>query len=275
MLQSNTIFYILIYILFIVLFWLLRSRVKKNLFYYNQIPNMQKYQKSVFYIGDYETEFGKRRRKSLREGIFFLGGICIWGGILMLIFTVLFKLKLHSVDNLLFFSNIGYPIALVISLYLGVMYSSLFYFSKATFVTSVILCQTKLKRGEWLIRCMTHSLIFTIILMPFFLLSVENYCYVTEEKICLNRYFSLQEEEYFFEEIRELSIEKKCDKNGEIYDIACYIENKKGERMDILNSDLGEEMRKRIFENIEINNSKIIDYADLSTENIKKMLSTQ
>lgn len=63
MLQNNIIFYILIYTFFIALFWLLRLRVKRNLFYYNQIPNIQKYQKSIFYIGDYNTELGKRYMK--------------------------------------------------------------------------------------------------------------------------------------------------------------------------------------------------------------------
>ena len=150
---------------------------------------MKKYQNSVFYIGDYETEFSERRKKSWREGVFFFGGICIWSSILM----------------------------------------------------------------------------------PFFLLSVENYCYITEEKICLNKYFSLQEEDYYFEEIQQLTIEKKCDKNGEIYGIACYIENKKGKRIDILNSDFGEEMRKRIFESIEMDNCEIVDNAGLSEEDIKKL----
>ena len=36
------------------------------------------------------------------------------------------------------------------------------------------------------------------------------------------------------EVIRTLSIEKKCDKNGEIYDLACYDENENGARIDIL-----------------------------------------
>lgn len=273
MLQNNIIlyiFYILTYAFFIVLFWRLRLRVKRNLSYYDQIPNMQKYQKSIFYIGDYNTEFEKRRVKSLREGVFYLVGIPIWCGILMLIHAGLFKLKVYSVKNWIFFSGIGWQIAFIISLYLGIMYSGLFYFSRASFMTSVILCQTKLKRGEWLIRCMTHALIATIILMPFFLLSVENYIYITEEKICLNRYFSLHEAEYYFDEIQQLTIEKNCNKEGEIYGLACYIDNQ--EEIDILNSNYGEEVRKRIIKKIEMDNCIIVDNADLSEEEIKKLL---
>lgn len=118
------------------------------------------------------------------------------------------------------------------------------------------------------------ALIFTIILMPFFLLSVENYCYITEEKICLNRYFSLQEEEYYFEEIRTLSIEKKCDKNGEIYGLACYVENENGARIDILSLDCGDKLRKRIFENIDMENRKIINDAGLSKEDIENLFES-
>ena len=261
MLQYNTIFYILTYAFFIALFWLLRLRVKRNLSYYNQIPNMQKYQKSIFYIGDYETEFSKRKVKSLREGVFFLVGITIWCVILTLVHAGLFRLKVYSVKNWIAFSSIGWAIAFIISMYLGIVYSGLFYFSKTSFITSVILCQTKLKRGEWLIRCMTHALIFTIILMPFFLLSVENYIYITEEKICLNRYFSFHEEEYYFDEIQQLTIEKKCDKEGEIYGLACYIDNPK--QIDVLNSDYGEEIRKRIIKKIDMDNCIIVDNADL------------
>lgn len=273
MLQNNIIlyiFYILTYTFFIALFWLLRLRVKRNLSYYNQIPNIQKYQKSIFYIGDYNTEFEKRRVKSLREGVFYLVGIPIWCGILMLIHAGLFKLKVYSVENWIYFSSIGWQPAFIISMYLSLAYISLFYFSRASFVTSVILSITKLKRGEWLIRCMTHALIATIILMPFFLLSVEKYIYITEEKICLNRYFSLHEEEYYFDEIQQLTIEKKCNKEEEIYSLACYIDNQK--KFDVLNPNYGEEVRKRIIGKIEMDNCIIVDNADLSEEEIKKLL---
>lgn len=273
MLQNNTIlyiFYILIYAFSIVLFWRLRLRVKRNLSFYNQIPNIQKYQKSIFYIGDYNTEFSKRRVKSLREGVFYLGGISIWCVILTIISAGLFLLKICSVENCIDFSYIGLLVAVLISMYLSMAYCGLFYFSRTSFITSVILCQTKLRRGEWLIRCMTHALIATIILMPFFLLSTENYIYITKEKICLNRYFSLHEEEYYFDQIQQLTIEKNCNKEGEIYGLGCYIDNQK--RFDVLNSNYGEEIRKRIIEKIEMDNCIIVDNADLSEEEIKELI---
>lgn len=234
---------------------------------------MQKYQKSIFYIGDYNTEFSKRRKRWLRGEIFPLVVFPVWIVIMMVIFTGLYKLKVNSIENWIAFSSIGVWIALIISFYLGAAYSGLFYFSRTSFVTSVILSTTKLKRGEWLIRCMTHALIATTILMPFFLLSVENYIYITEEKICLNRYFSLHEEEYYFDELQQLTIEKKCNKNGEIYGIACYIDNQ--QEIDILNSDYGEEIRKRIFGKIDMDNCKIVDNADLSEEDIKELIENK
>lgn len=273
MLPINLIAYIVIYLFLVFLFGYCRLKVKRNVTYYNRIPELEKYQNSIFFIGDYDTDFRKRQKHSWREGIFYIGGICVWCSFLMIIYTYLYDLKLHFVKNWIFFSGMGSPVALIISLYLSLEYSSLFYFLKNSFVTSVCLCQTKLRRGVWLIRRMTFALIATIVLIPFFLLSIENYVYITNEKIVVNKYFSIKEEEYLFVDIQQMIVEKKCNKDEEIYGLACYIENEKGQRIDILNPDLGEGMRQKIFQMVETNNCEIIDHANLSKEDIERLVA--
>jgi hypothetical protein len=260
-----------LYILCILLFAVLYRKVKNNIGKYDEIPNQVQYRNSIFDIGGYETPYSERSRHSFREALFYLVGTVICYLVLMAGMIGLNIWNTKSIRNYLGFSNTGILVSSCVLLFLSVVYVNVFLFMKNPFITSVCLCQTRQKRGTFLKKRMLLCLVCTIVLMPFALLGTDNYVYITNQGIYENKFFSFEEEGYLYDDIQNVRMEKRYDKEGNISDICCYLSISNTE-INVINSDWNFEMIQQILQEEAVLQAEITGDTQISEEEAQALI---
>lgn len=266
------IIYGIIYVLFLSIFILLYRRVKNKAAYYDEIPHLEKYQNSIFYIGDYQVDFDKRRQHVLSEAAFYVVGYPICLIVQMIFFLALHSFVTESIANCVTYDWTGIYIAGTIAIILSAVYVQLFLLLKNPFITAVCLCQTRTTRSNLLESRLKLCIIFTALLLPAALLATDNYVYTTEDGIYENRYFSLRETEYRYDETDALHLAKRYDTDNNLSDFYCYIKNPDGEEINILNPDLGLETLQAVLGNKKLEHIKLSGDAVVSKDEAERLM---
>ena len=266
----NLVFCIIVYLFFVSLFLALRIFVKNNMDYFDEVPNKLWFKKSRFYI----TETNKKPfQAALLELLFWPLGIVSWNLIFAIIFAVLVNIRMCTWGDFQAYAFNGWMLAFFVAIILGIQYSHLFLFLPLPCITAITLSISKFERGKLLAREMLVSLIMTIIVMPFFLLSTDYYYRVDDTALYTNEYFTFQEEKFIFDDIHELVIEKICEEDGEIWGISCIIKNDVGKQSDILDPNLSFEMVQYLFSQIDFENCAVLDQAELTQKEREKLIN--
>ncbi len=81
-------------------------------------------------------------------------------------------------------------------------------------------------------------LIFSIISAPFLFFSLNNYSYVTQGGVCLNKFFTFHEQCYSWKEVSKVSVFSELDStsHGDVLDLRYILYFNDGEKADLWNT---------------------------------------
>jgi hypothetical protein len=96
---------------------------------------------------------------------------------------------------------------------------------------------SKSRGGDWK-KLIVSLLIITIIALPLYILSVDNYGYVTDEKLSYNPYFSISEQDYNYDDITEVTTSFSVSDDEERLHLSYIVTDKSGQSLDVAEGGL-------------------------------------
>ena len=228
------IFLLVLYLAFIIYLIIKLIDIFRNNKKYDTIKGWDKYRKSFWYEkdSDYYRLSSKNYWAPIITQIPMLG---ITIGLYYLL-SILVQRYLFAPDNaLVVFRTDSYYIS-----FLGlIFFASLFCFwicynSKAPVLIAAtrVAFNSETRGGDWK-KLIVSLLIVTFISFPLCILSIDNYGYVTEQKISYNPLFSIGEQDYPYDEIVEVTTSFSASNDNEEFYFSYVITTKEGPSLDV------------------------------------------
>lgn len=227
----------LIYILIIIYFIRKWKDIFTNSEKYDEISGWKKYQNSYWYepLSQYRNSFFSKNH---------IAPILVDIPLFLILFAGAYSLAkiLQSIffipDEVIIQLQINeFPIGLCGILFFSIILSLwTCYNSKIPiFIAATMTAFNSDRRStDWKKLIVSLTVVFAIA-FPFYILSVNTYGYITEEKVVFNAYFDIIENEFYYDDIiRTETTVRSCNDKSKYY-FSYIITNSRGESVDVFN----------------------------------------
>lgn len=222
----------LIYILIMIYFIRKWKDIFTNSEKYDEIPGWKKYRNSYWYepLSQYKKNYIAPILVGIPLDLIPLAGAYFLAKILQSIYFVpnvaIIQLQINE-----------FPIGLCGIIFISIILSFwICYNSKIPiFIAATMTAFNSDRRStDWKKLIVSLTVIFAIA-FPFYILSVNTYGYITEEKVVYNAYFDIIENDYYYDDIiRTETTVRSCNDKSEYY-FSYIITNSRGESVDVFN----------------------------------------
>lgn len=197
---------------------------------YDKIKGWEKYRKSFWY------EHGLNYKKNYWAPIIThipMNGIII--GLSYLFAVLIQKYLLAPVNSLAVFRTETYYIGFIGLIFFTIYFSFwISYNSKIPILVASTRTafNSKSRGGDWK-KLIVSLVIATFVALPLYILSVDNYGYVTDDKLIYNPYLSFSEENYDYDDITNVSTSFSFSDDEKKLQFSYIITNSIGQSLDV------------------------------------------
>lgn len=258
--------------LIVLLYLILKLRdILSNPEKYNEIKGWDKYRKSFWYepMSNYHNKwFAKNWLAPI------VIGIPVWGIIIACFYFAAKAIQLYLLipsSAILTFNTDTMAIGITGIIFIAVCFEFWISFnSKLPIMIAATMSafNSDERSTDWKKLIVTFMIIFAVA-FPFYVLSVDDYGYITNEKISYNEYLKFSETDFYFDEITQAETSFHADNNEQEFFFSYEISNSKGDRFDVL--EAGRETTAYVHKVLKDRNIPVIK-AHIDSDTYQKIL---
>ena len=226
----------LLYIVFMVYLVLKLIDIFKNNEKYNHIKGWDKYRKSFWY--EHESDYYNKGFKSKNYWAVIITNMPMWGFVIGLYYllSIFIQQYLIAPENaIVVFRTDTYFWGIIGLIFFAIFYVFWICYNSKIHVliaSTTFAFNSKSRGGDWKKLIVTLMLI-ALVSLPLCILSIDDYGYVTNEKISYNPYLSIKEQDYIYDDIKEVTTSFSSDKEQTEFYFSYVIITKEDFKFDL------------------------------------------